>query len=144
MPSDTPPYDDQNVFARILRGEIPSHKVYEDSRTLAFMDIMPRADGHVLVIPKSPSRNLLDIDPDTLQYLMTVVQKVARAAKAAFQADGVTLSQFSESAAGQVVFHTHFHIIPRHEGVEMRPPGQMGDQEAIAEHARRIAAALSG
>jgi histidine triad (HIT) family protein len=143
MPSSTPTYDDQNVFAKILRGELPGHKVYEDDKTLAFMDIMPRVDGHALVIPKAASRNLLDADPADLQHVIAVVQKVAKAAKSAFEADGIALWQFSEAPAGQVVFHTHFHILPRREGVELRPAGQMGDQAVLAAHAERLRAALN-
>jgi histidine triad (HIT) family protein len=143
MPSDTPTYDDQNVFAKILSGELPCHKIYEDDRTIAFMDIMPRVDGHALVIPKAASRNLLDADPADLQHVIAVVQKVAKAAKSAFEADGIALWQFSEAPAGQVVFHTHFHILPRTEGVELRPPGQMGDQTIVAAHAEKLRAAIN-
>jgi histidine triad (HIT) family protein len=135
-------YDDQNVFAKILRGEMPCSKVYEDDETLAFMDIMPRGDGHCLVIPKAPSRNLLDISPDALAALMRTVQKIARAAVKAFDADGATIQQFNEPAGGQVVFHTHVHVLPRFEGVDLRPPGKMGDMSVIGEHAERIRAAL--
>jgi histidine triad (HIT) family protein len=135
----SPAYDPNNIFAKILRGEIPCHKVYEDDRTLAFMDIMPRVDGHTLVIPKAPSRTLLDIEAGELQHLIVIVQKIARAAKEAFQADGVTMAQYSESAGGQVVFHTHFHVLPRQTGVDLRPSGIMGDQALIAEHAKRLA-----
>jgi histidine triad (HIT) family protein len=143
MPSNTPTYDDQNVFAKILRGELPCHKIYEDDRTIAFMDIMPRVDGHALVIPKAASRNLLDADPADLQHVIAVVQKVAKAAKSAFEADGIALWQFSEAPAGQVVFHTHFHILPRTEGVDLRPPGQMGDQTIVAAHAEKLRAAIN-
>ncbi|ATQ66914.1 MULTISPECIES: HIT family protein [Methylosinus] len=135
-------YDPENVFAKILRGEIPSHKVYEDEVALAFMDIMPRADGHVLVIPKAPARNLLDIAPDALCALIARVQHVAKAASEAFAADGLTLQQFNESAGGQVVFHLHFHILPRIEGVALRPPGTMADSEKLKAHAEKIKAAL--
>ncbi|MGB3246899.1 MAG: HIT family protein [Sulfitobacter sp.] len=137
-----PAYDDQNIFAKILRGEIPSFKVYEDADTFCFMDIMPRSDGHCLVIPKTPSRNILDASPAQLAACMATVSKVANACKTAFDADGITLQQFSEAAGGQEVFHLHFHIHPRHEGVSMRPPGTMGDMDAIKGHAERIAAAL--
>src|SRR5688572_28532917 len=113
-------YDDQNVFAKILRGELPCHKVLETDRVLAFMDVMPRVEGHVLVIPKAPSRNILDADPDDLADLFKAVQSVARAAKAALGADGVTIQQFNESAGGQVVFHLHVHVIPRFEGTPLR------------------------
>lgn len=136
-------YDDQNVFAKILRGEMPAAKVYEDDRTLAFMDIMPRGDGHCLVIPKKPSRNILDVEHDSLAAVMRTVQKLARAAKAAFGADGVTVQQFNEEAGGQVVFHLHVHIIPRFDGVALRPhTGEMADQAVLAEQAEKIRAAL--
>jgi histidine triad (HIT) family protein len=135
-------YDDGNVFARILRGEIPCHKVYEDEATLAFMDIMPRGEGHTLVIPKAPARNILDADPQGLADVIKTVQKVARAVKQAFSADGVTIQQFNEAAGGQVVFHLHVHVIPRFEGVAMKPPGTMGDPEALARNANKIRAAL--
>ncbi|NVO54878.1 HIT family protein [Rhodobacteraceae bacterium B1Z28] len=135
-------YDPENIFAKILRGEIPSTRVYEDEDTLAFMDIMPRADGHLLVIPKTPCRNLLDAAPEQLAAVMATVQKMSHAAKNAFEADGVTIQQFNEAAGGQEVFHLHFHILPRHEGVSMRPPGKMGDFDLIAEHANKIKAAL--
>jgi histidine triad (HIT) family protein len=135
----SPAYDSQNVFARILRGELPCNKVFEDDRTLAFMDIMPRVDGHALVIPKTASRNILDIAAPDLQHTILIVQKIARAAKDAFQADGVTMAQYTESAGGQVVFHTHFHVLPRHTGVDLRAAGIMADPALLAEHARRLA-----
>lgn len=136
-------YDDQNIFAKILRGELPCHKLYEDEHTLAIMDIMPRGKGHCLVIPKAPSRNLLDIDTDSLAKTMVSVQKLARAVKAAFEADGVTLEQYSEPASGQTVFHTHFHIIPRFEGVPLKPhAGDMADAEVLTPLAEKIRAAL--
>lgn len=135
-------YDSDNIFAKILRGEIPSFKVYEDDDTYAFMDIMPRADGHLLVIPKTPCRNLLDASAEQLSAVIATVQKLALASKAAFEAEGVTIQQFNEAAGGQEVFHLHFHVLPRHEGVSMRAPGQMGDMEAIAAHAEKIRAAL--
>ena len=138
-----PDYDDQNIFAKILRGEIPSIKVYEDADVLVFMDIMPRSDGHCLVIPKTPCRNLLDASAEQLQTVMTTVQTVARAAKAAFSAEGITIQQFNEAAGGQEVFHLHFHILPRHSDQSLRAPGQMGDMEAIAAHAEQIRAALN-
>ncbi|GAB4540478.1 MAG: HIT family protein [Ruegeria sp.] len=135
-------YDPENIFAKILRGEIPSTRVYEDDETLAFMDIMPRADGHLLVIPKTPCRNILDATPEQLAAVMATVQKLARAVMKAFDADGVTVQQFNETAGGQEVFHLHFHVLPRHEGLPMRPPGKMGDLDEIAAHAERIRAAL--
>lgn len=136
-------YDDTNVFAKILRGELPAIKVYEDDKTFAFMDIMPRSDGHCLVIPKAPSRNILDIAPEDLAAVMATVQKLARAAKQAFSADGVTVQQFSEAAGGQVVFHTHVHILPRYDGVALRPhTGDMADQEVLLAQADTLKAAL--
>ena len=132
-------YDDSNVFAKILRGELPCHKIYEDDKTIAIMDIMPRADGHCLVIPKAASRNLLDIDPDDLNAVITTVQTMARAALKAFDADGITIQQFNESAGGQVVFHTHVHVIPRHEGVKLRPPAaEMAGQDQLTEWADKL------
>ena len=135
-------YDPENIFAKILRGEIPSTRVFEDDDTLAFMDIMPRADGHLLVIPKTPCRNVLDATPQQLAAVISTVQKMALAAKQAFDADGITIQQFNEAAGGQEVFHLHFHILPRHDGVTLRPPGKMGDFEQIAEHAEKIKFAL--
>ena len=136
-------YDPDNIFAKILRGEIPSTRVYEDDDTLAFMDIMPRADGHLLVIPKTPCRNVLDASPEQLSSVMQTVQKLSHAVMKAFDAEGVTLQQFNEAVGGQEVFHLHFHVLPRHEGVRLRAPGQMGDMEAIAGHAEKIRAALA-
>ncbi|MCJ8509001.1 HIT family protein [Rhizobium lemnae] len=137
-------YDPDNIFSKIIAGTIPSHKVYEDEDTLAFMDVMPQAPGHLLVIPKSGSRNLLDADPTTLSKLMPVVQKLAVAAKDAFDADGVFIAQFNEPAAGQTVFHLHFHVIPRHEGQPLKPhSGKMEDQAILADHAARIRAELT-
>jgi histidine triad (HIT) family protein len=145
MPIDTSlAYDDQNVFAKILRGELPAQKIYEDDKTLALMDIMPRGDGHCLVIPKAPSRNVLDIAEADLFAVMSSVQKLARAVVKAFDADGATIQQFSESAGGQVVFHTHVHVIPRFEGVALKPhTGTMAEQSVLADHAERIRAALA-
>jgi histidine triad (HIT) family protein len=132
-------YDDGNIFAKILRGEIPCHRVYEDADTLAFMDVMPQAPGHLLVIPKQPSRNMLDADPTVLAKTIAVVQKLAKAAKDAFDADGVFIAQFNEPAAGQTVFHLHFHIIPRHEGAALKPhSGKMEDGEVLATNAEKI------
>jgi diadenosine tetraphosphate (Ap4A) HIT family hydrolase len=132
-------YDDNNIFAKILRGEIPCYRVYEDDDTLAFMDVMPQAPGHLLVVPKVPSRNLLDADPVVLAKVIAVVQKLARAAKDAFDADGITISQFNEAAAGQTVFHLHFHIVPRIDGAALKPhSGKMEDGEVLAAHAEKI------
>jgi histidine triad (HIT) family protein len=138
-----PAYDPDNVFAKILRGELPSHKLYEDDATFAFMDIMPRGDGHCLVIPKKPSRNILDVEPDSLAAVAAATQKLARAVKKAFSADGVTVQQFNEQAGGQVVFHLHVHVIPRFAGVALRPhTGEMADQAVLAQNAEKIRAAL--
>jgi histidine triad (HIT) family protein len=136
-------YDDNNVFAKILRGEIPSHKLYEDADTYAFMDVMPQGNGHCLVIPKQPSRNILDVAPASLAAVIATTQKLARAVKSAFNADGVTVIQFNEPASGQTVFHLHFHIIPRFEGVALKPhTGQMEDHGVLAENAEKIRQAL--
>lgn len=138
-------YDDSNIFAKILRGEIPSHRVYEDDKTIAFMDVMPQAPGHVLIVPKAPSRNLLDADPAVLAHTITVVQTIAKAVETAFEADGITLMQFNEAAAGQTVFHLHFHIIPRHDGSQLKPhSGGMADHAVLAEQAALIRDALKG
>jgi histidine triad (HIT) family protein len=137
-------YDDSNVFAKILRGELPAHKVYETDRAFAFMDIMPRGDGHALVIPKAKARNILDVAPGDLADLIQAVQIVAKASKRAFGADGITIQQFNESAGGQVVFHLHFHVIPRFEGVPLRPhTGQMEKSEVLAANAEKLRAALA-
>lgn len=136
-------YDPSNIFAKILRGEIPCNKIYEDAHTLAFMDVMPQADGHALVLPKAASRNLLDADPQALAALMAATQKVARAAMSAFDAGGVLIKQYNEAAAGQTVFHLHVHVIPRHEGQELRPhSGKMADPAVLAKHAAMIKARL--
>lgn len=141
----TTPYDPDNVFAKILRGELPAHKLYEDDDTFALMDIMPRGDGHCLVIPKKPARNILDVEEDSLAAVMATTQKLARAVVRAFAADGVTVQQFNEPAGGQVVFHLHMHIIPRFEGVSLKPhTGQMEDQAVLAANAEKIRAALAG
>lgn len=137
-------YDPNNIFAKILRGELPSFKVYEDDRTFAFLDIMPRADGHTLVIPKAPARNILDISPDDLTAVILVTQKIAIAAKAAMHADGITIAQYNEKAGGQEVPHLHFHIVPRHDGVAMKPAASVREDMAVLKaHAEKIAAALS-
>lgn len=135
-------YDDQNIFAKILRGEIPSAKVYEDDETYCFMDIMPRVDGHCLVIPKTPCRNMLDASPAQLAACMATVNKVANACMRAFDAGGITLQQFNEAAGGQEVYHLHFHILPRHASVNTRAPGQMGDMDFITANAGKIIEAL--
>jgi len=138
-----PNYDDNNVFARILRGELPAERLYEDDETLAIMDIMPRGPGHCLVIPKAASRNILDVDAGSLAAVMATTQKMARAVIKAFDADGVTIQQFNEPAGGQVVFHLHVHVIPRFDGVAMKPhTGTMEDMGVIKAHAEKIRAAL--
>lgn len=139
-----PAYDPQNIFAKILRGEIPCHKVYEDDRAFVMLDIMPRAPGHALVLPKAPVRNIFDIAPDDLAYVAKTVQKVARAGIKAFAADGTSIQQFNENAGGQLVFHLHVHVIPRKDGVAMKPPAsEMEKPEILVEHARKLAAALA-
>jgi len=139
----TSAYDPDNVFAKILRGEMPAEKVWEDDNTIAIMDIMPRADGHVLVLPKAGSRNILDIDAASLARTMETVQTLARAVMKAFGADGVTIQQFNEPAGGQVVFHTHVHVIPRFEGVGLKPhTGVMEDQAVLTTNAKKILSAL--
>ena len=140
-----PSYDQNNIFAKILRGELPSHKVYEDDRAFAFLDIMPRAPGHTLVIPKAPARNILDVKPDDLAHVMAVAQKIAQTGMKVFAADGVTVQQFNERAGGQVVFHLHVHIIPRTEGVPLKPPASHKEDPAVlSDHALKLAAALKG
>ena len=136
-------YDTNNVFAKILRGEFPAYKVYEDDRVLAFLDIMPQAPGHTLVVPKTPARNVLDIAPDDLAYLIKVTQKIAKTAMSVFAADGLNIFQFNEPAAGQTVFHLHFHIIPRRDGVAMKAPASFKEDPAVlAGQAAQLAAAL--
>jgi histidine triad (HIT) family protein len=136
-------YDQSNIFAKILRGEMPAYTVYEDDGALAFLDIMPRAPGHTLILPKSPARNILDVDPEDLAHVAKVTQKVAKAAMMVFKADGVTVQQFNEPAGGQVVFHLHFHVIPRHDGVSMKPPASEKEKpEVLAEQAVKLKAAL--
>ena len=139
----TTPYDATNVFAKILRGELPAHKLYEDAETLAIMDIMPRCAGHCLVIPKTPARNLLDATPAQLAACMRTVQKLSHAAMRAFAAQGITIQQFNESAGGQVVFHLHYHILPRHDGVPLgRHTATMEKPDVLTANADKIRAAL--
>ena len=136
-------YNPNNVFAKVLRGELPSHKVYEDNRAFAFLDIMPRTPGHTLVIPKTSARNILDVAPDDLAHVMKVVQKIAKAGMKVFNADGITVQQFSEPAGGQVVFHLHVHVMPRKEGVPLKPPASVKEDPAVlSDQALRLAAAL--
>jgi histidine triad (HIT) family protein len=141
----TPTYDPDNIFAKILRGQTPCVKVYEDEDSLAFMDVMPRAEGHTLVIPKAKARNLFDIAPEDLARFMPSVQKVANAVMAGMKAEGISLQQFNEEAGGQQVFHLHFHVLPRWAGIPLRPPGgPFQSAEALRPHAERIIAAFAG
>ena len=140
----TPTYDPDNIFAKILRGEAPCLKVYEDSVALAFMDVMPRADGHTLVIPKVTARSLFDIGPQDLARFMPAVQKVGRAVMAGMKAEGLSVQQFNETAGGQQVFHLHFHLLPRWSGVALRPPGgPFQNADALRPRAEKIIAALA-
>jgi histidine triad (HIT) family protein len=138
-------YDNNNPFAKILRGEFPCYKVYEDEHVLAFLDIMPRAPGHTLVIPKAPARNILDIKVEDYLHVARATHQIAAAAKKAFNADGITVQQFNEMAGGQVVFHLHVHVMPRHEGVALLPPAsRKEDVKVLEDNATRLAAALKG
>jgi histidine triad (HIT) family protein len=138
-----PAYDPNNIFAKILRGELPCYKIFEDDKAFAFLDIMPRASGHALVLPKAPARNILDVSADDLAHVMRVVQKIAKASVEVFAADGVTIHQFNESAGGQVVFHLHVHVIPRTTGVALKPPASVKEApDVLAEQAKQLAAAL--
>ncbi|MCF6232653.1 MAG: HIT family protein [Rhodobacteraceae bacterium] len=135
-------YDNDNIFAKILAGELPCYKIYEDEGTFAFLDIMPRADGHLLVIPKTPARNLLDANPDQMAAVMATVQKLSKAAMRAFAAGGITIQQFNEAAGGQEVYHLHVHVLPRHKGQALRPPGTMADADILSGHVEKMRAAL--
>ena len=138
-----PAYDSNNIFAKILRGEFPCYKVYEDDHTLAFLDIMPRTPGHTLVIPKAPARNILDISPEDFAHVARATQRIARAAMTAFKADGITIQQFNEPAGGQVVFHLHMHVMPRHNGVALLPPAsKKEDGKVLEENVAKLIAAL--
>lgn len=140
-----PGYDANNIFAKILRGELPAHKVYEDDKAFSFLDIMPRAPGHTLVIPKAPARTFLDIAPDDLAHLIKVTQRIARVAVKVFAGDGLTIQQFNEPAGGQVVFHLHVHVIPRKDGVPLKPPATFKEDPAVlSDQALRLASALKG
>jgi histidine triad (HIT) family protein len=136
-------YDNDNIFAKILRGEIPSVKVYEDASTLAFMDVMPESDGHVLVVPKEGAQDILDLSAEGLSAMMATVQKIAKAVDKALEPDGILLKQYNRAAAGQSVFHVHFHVLPRWEGVPLAPHGKVMVQAAQLEPiAARIRAAI--
>jgi histidine triad (HIT) family protein len=138
-------YDNDNIFAKILRGELPAFKVYEDDKTLSFLDIMPRCPGHTLVIPKAPARNIFDIAPEDFAAVARTTQMVSVAVKKAFTADGVTLQQANERAGGQVVFHLHMHVLPRHDGVSLLPPAsRREDMKVLEDQTTRIIAALKG
>ena len=138
-----PAYDPNNVFAKILRGDLPCYKIYEDDKALAFLDIMPRAPGHALVLPKAQARNILDIAPEDFAHVMKIAQRIAKVSVDIFGADGVTLQQFNESAGGQVVFHLHVHVIPRKAGVALKPPASVKEApEVLKEQAAKLAAAL--
>ena len=136
-------YDPNNIFAKILRGELPCHKVYEDEHVFAFLDIMPRVPGHTLVIPKVAARNILDIKPDDFAHVARGAHRIAAAATKAFKADGITVQQFNEPAGGQVVFHLHMHVIPRTDGVGLLPPQTRKEEPQVLEqHAAKLIAAL--
>jgi len=139
-------YDDGNIFAKILRGEAPAAKVFEDDEVFAFMDVFPQSRGHALVISKETrARNLLEVEPEPLEHLIAGVQRVTRAVRAALKPDGIMVAQFNGRASGQTIFHLHFHIIPRWSGVPLKPhaAGQMADHAELATLAREIAAMIS-
>jgi len=138
------PYDPSNVFARILRGEIPAQKIFEDEQTLAFMDVMPQADGHALVIPKADAENIFDLPPESLAATILTTQRIARAVQKAFDAPGILVAQLNGRGAGQSVFHIHFHVIPRFDGIDLRFHARgMADPQLLAEHASKIRAAFA-
>lgn len=138
-------YDNNNIFAKILRGELPCYKVYEDDHVLAFLDIMPRSPGHTLAIPKAPARNIFDISPDDFAHVARASLKIARAGMTAFKADGITVQQFNEAAGGQVVFHLHMHVMPRHNGVALLPAASRKEDGKVLEaNAGKLIAALKG
>ncbi|MFG1421409.1 HIT family protein [Roseixanthobacter liquoris] len=143
MQTATPPYDPDNIFARIVRGELPCERLYEDAHAIAFMDIMPQSAGHAVVVPKRAGRNLLDTDPAVLGPLMDAVRKVAQAVKTAMEADGVVVMQFNEAPAGQTIFHLHVHVLPRYSGADWAPhAGARAEPQVLAAQAARIRAAL--
>ena len=136
-------YEENNVFAKILRGEIPSTSVFEDDNALVIMDVMPVSNGHCLIIPKNPSRNLLDASPDNLSLIMPIVQKIAIATKKAMQADGIIIQQSNEESAGQTVFHLHFHVVPTYEGQKLsRHSDKMADKDDLKRLAKLIASQI--
>jgi histidine triad (HIT) family protein len=136
-------YDNNNIFAKILRGELPCHKVYENEHVVAFLDIMPRSPGHTLVIPKAPARNILDITEEDYLHVARATRRISRAAMTAFKADGITVQQFNEASGGQVVFHLHVHIMPRQHGVALLPPAsRKEDVKVLEDTATKLIAAL--
>jgi histidine triad (HIT) family protein len=136
-------YDPNNIFAKILRGEFPCYKVFDDEHVLAFLDIMPRTPGHTLVIPKAPARNILDISPEDFAHVARGAHRIAGAAMRAFDADGITVQQFSEAAGGQVVFHLHMHVMPRHDGIALLPPAsRKEDAKVLEDNATKLIAAF--
>ena len=138
-------YDNNNIFAKILRGEFPCYKVYENEHVLAFLDIMPRSPGHTLVIPKSPARNIFDIGDEDYLHVARATRIIARAAKTAFRADGITIQQFNEPAGGQVVFHLHVHVMPRRDGIALLPPASRREEvNVLDDNAAKLIAALKG
>src|SRR5665213_3702983 len=138
-------YDPNNIFAKILRGEFPCYKVYEDDHVLAFLDIMPRVTGHTLVIPKAPARNILDISAEDIAHVARGSRVIAHAAMTAFKAEGITLQQFSEAASGQVVYHLHVHVMPRHSGEVLLPPASRKEDGKVLEaNAAKLIAVLKG
>lgn len=143
MSQPLPAYDPKNVFAKIIRGELPCLKIYEDDKTFAFLDIMPRSDGHTLVLPKAPARNIFDCSPGDLAVTAATVQKIAKAAQQVFSADGISIALNNEAAGGQDVFHLHFHVMPRKTGVPLRPPGQKADSALLEKHAAQMKVALA-
>lgn len=138
-------YDDNNIFAKILRKEIPSNVIFEDEHTVSIMDVMPQSDGHALILPKEPSINLLEASVESLAHCMKTVQIIAKASLQAFEADGVVIRQFNHEAAGQTVFHTHFHVIPRYEGIALKGHAvEMADGDLLKQHADKYLAVLNG
>src|SRR6267143_4809085 len=136
-------YDTNNIFAKILRGEFPCYKIYENDHVLAFLDIMPRSPGHTLVIPKAPARNILDITSEDFAHVARGAHKIAAAAMTAFKADGITVQQFHEPAGGQVVFHLHMHVMPRRDGIALLPPAsRKEDVKVLEDNATKLIAAL--
>ena len=138
-------YDTNNPFAKILRGEFPCYKVYENDHVLAFLDIMPRTPGHTLVIPKAPARNILDIKPEDFVHVARAASTIANAAMTAYKADGMTIQQFSEPASGQMVYHLHMHVMPRFEGIALlAPASRKEDGKVLEDNAAKLIAALKG